>query len=408
MRRRREHLRDHVTGAEHDHVLAHADVLARQILLVVQRRLLDRDAGDVDRFEDRVRVQVTEFAGVPADSEQLGDRGRRRELPGDRPAGIAPDDAQPALELELVDLDDDPVDLELERTPPLLPGATLGDDLVLGRQLLDVGVDREAVRAQPLERLPVGVQREPLGNPDRVAPQRQRSVGGELRIELADRAGGRVARVHERRQPRLGPPLVERSEVGQRHVDLTADLDQRRRIVIVEPQRDRADRAEVVGHVLADFPVSAGRAALEHAVAIDQRDRQAVDLGLGDVLELGVVDPLPRQVVAHPLDPRPQLVRGAGVGEREHRLRVPDLDQIADRLTADPLRRGVWRDQLGMRGLDRAQLIEQRVVLGIADLGIVEDVVAVAVMLQQRAQLSGPSGRVLRGRAAARRGLMCR
>ncbi len=303
-------------------------------------------------------MQVTEFAGVPADSEQLGHRGRRRELPRDRPAGIAPDHAQPALELELVDLDDDPVDLELERTPALLPGATLGDDLVLGRQLFDVGVDRETVRAQPLERLPVGVQREPLGNSNRVAPQRQRSVGGELRIELADRAGGRVARVHERRQTRLGPPLVERSEVGQRHVDLTPDLDQRRRIVIVEPQRDRADRTEVVGHVLADFPISAGRAALEHSVAINQRDRQAVDLGLGDVLELGVVDPLPRQVVAHPLDPRPQLIRGAGVGEREHRLRVPDLDQIADGLTADPLRRGVWRDQLRMRGLDRAQLIE--------------------------------------------------
>ena len=74
-------------------------------------------------------------------------------------------------------------------------------------------------------------KRDALVRADPVAPHRQRPLGGERRVELADRPRGRVARVHERRQPLLRAPLVERREVGQRHVDLAAHLDQRRRVV---------------------------------------------------------------------------------------------------------------------------------------------------------------------------------
>ncbi len=54
VRRGGDHLRDHVPGAQHDHVLALAQVLATQVLLVVQRGELDRDAADGDRGEHRV------------------------------------------------------------------------------------------------------------------------------------------------------------------------------------------------------------------------------------------------------------------------------------------------------------------------------------------------------------------
>ena len=42
-----------------------------------------------------------------------------------------------------------------------------------------------------------------------------------------------------------------------------------------------------------------------------------------------------------------------------------------------------------MLGLKAAQLIEQAVVLGVGDLGVVEDVVAVVVALERAAQLGG-------------------
>ncbi len=54
-----------------------------------------------------------------------------------------------------------------------------------------------------------------------------------------------------------------------------------------------------------------------------------------------------------------------------------------------------WVGESGLRssrvlGLDRAQLVEQRVVLVVADLRVVEDVVAAVVVLELATQLGGP------------------
>ena len=153
-----------------------------------------------------------------------------------------------------------------------------------------------------------------------------------------------------------------------------------------------------MGDVLADLSVPARGAPLERAVAIDQRNRQPVDFRLGHVLELRILDALAGQVVAHPLDPRPELVGGARVAEREHGLGVADLNQVADRLATDSLGGRVRRDELGVGRFDRPEFVEQRVVLVVADLRIVQDVVAIAVVVEQPAELGGPLARVRRGR----------
>ena len=231
----------------------------------------------------------------------------------------------------------------------------------------------------------------PLDRADPVAPDRERPFGGERRVELADRAGGRVARVGEGRLARLGAALVQRLEGGDRQVDLAAHLDQRRRVL--DAQRDRPDRAQVLGHVLADPAVAAGGAADEHAVLVGERDRQAVDLRLGRVAELGGADVEPLQVVADAGLPGAQLLLVAGVGEREHRLGVLDLREALQRRRPDPLGRRVGRAQLRVLGLDRAQLVEQRVVFVVADLGVVEDVVAVVVAAQLAGAARPPASR---------------
>ncbi len=129
--------------------------------------------------------------------------------------------------------------------------------------------------------------------------------------------------------------------------------------------------------------------SLEHAVPVEQADRETVDLRLDDVGEAGLLDALAGEVVAHPLDPRPQLVPRAHVAERQHRLQMADFLEARDRLTADSLRRRVGRQQLGVLTLDPAQLVEQAVIDIVADLGIVEDVVAVGVVFELLAQLGG-------------------
>ena len=155
-------------------------------------------------------------------------------------------------------------------------------------------------------------------------------------------------------------------------------------------------RLWVTSSPISPFPRVAPRS--NSPFAVQQRDREAVDLRLDHVLELRVLDPLAGEVVAHPRDPCPQLLGAAGVCQRQHRLRMADLLELGYRLAAGPLRRRVGRDQLGMLGLDRPQLVEQLVVLVVPDLGIVEDVVTVAVVVELLAQLGRALGDVLNPR----------
>jgi hypothetical protein len=78
-------------------------------------------------------------------------------------------------------------------------------------------------------------------------------------------------------------------------------------------------------------------------VLVEQRDRHAVDLELGDEAELGV-----RLEAPQPRDPRLHFGQRVGVVERLHRGLVAHLEKAGDRLAADALRRTVGGDQLGM------------------------------------------------------------
>jgi hypothetical protein len=169
-------------------------------------------------------------------------------------------------------------------------------------------------------------------------------------IELPDRAGGGVARVGEGRLAGLGAALIEGAEVGDRQVDLAADLDQGG--AVVDPQRDCLDRAQVLGHVLPHAAVAAGGAADQHSVAVGEGDRQPVDLRLGRVAELLSADVEPLQVVSDPRLPGAQFVLVSRVGQREHRLRMLDPLEAVERRRSDPLRRRVGGEELRVRLLD--------------------------------------------------------
>ena len=109
-----ENLRDHVARALHDDGVADAHVLARDLVLVVQRGVLDDDAADRDRLQLGDRRQRAGAADLNLDTLEHGRRALGRELVRDRPAGTARDEAQPLLQREVVDLVDDAVDVVAE------------------------------------------------------------------------------------------------------------------------------------------------------------------------------------------------------------------------------------------------------------------------------------------------------
>src|SRR5215471_4409313 len=60
-------LRDHVAALLDDDRVADADVLPREVLVVVERRALDRRARELDRVEGRDRRQRAGAADLDAD-----------------------------------------------------------------------------------------------------------------------------------------------------------------------------------------------------------------------------------------------------------------------------------------------------------------------------------------------------
>ncbi len=115
------HLGDHVAGAPHDHRVADPDVLAPQLVLVVQRRVGHGDAAHEHRLEPRHRRQRAGAPDLDLDAEHLRRRLLGRELVRDREARRARHEAQPLLRSELVDLVDHAVDLEGQTRPRFAP-----------------------------------------------------------------------------------------------------------------------------------------------------------------------------------------------------------------------------------------------------------------------------------------------
>ncbi len=85
------HLRYHVARPLDDDGVALADVLAPDIVLIVEGGLLDDDPADLHWLEDSERVQAACAADVDSDALELRRRLHRRELVGDGPARLATD-----------------------------------------------------------------------------------------------------------------------------------------------------------------------------------------------------------------------------------------------------------------------------------------------------------------------------
>ena len=263
--------------------------------------------------------------------------------------------------------------------------------------------DRQAPGAQPLVRL--GLPRDVEAGPraDAVAEHRQRAGRGDPRVLLPQRASRRVARVRERRLARRDERGVQLLEPGEGKEDFAAHLDEVRDVVaavVAELFRHIRDRPHVEGDVLPHPSVAAGGRAGQPALLVGEVHGQAVDLQLGQPAHR------PARVALGAIHPGREILGGEDVVEAQHAFGVLDRREPGGKAAADPLRRGLGRDQRRMLCLERLEFLQQPVELAVGHRRRIEDVVAELRVGDGLRQLGMPrgglGGDIERGRVAQR------
>jgi hypothetical protein len=400
------HLGDHVTRALDAHDVAVPEVLAPELLAVVQRRARHGHAADDHRPQEG---EGGEDPGAPhrdVDLVDACDLLARRELEGERSPGMVRRHAHARARRQIVDLDDDAVDLVVEVVALGHERVMVLEDLLERRHGANPGGDLEAPLLQRLDPLRVGGDRRAVRHDDVVGEQVQVAAGRHGRVQLADRPGRRVARRGVGLLSALHEPSVEALEIRDVHHDLAAQREQRGRRPYVGTQAERhgLDGPHVLRHALADEPVSTRDGPREHSVLVDELDGGAIELRLDDV---GRLDPLTERL-AHPLV-EPPNVRLALCGiEREHRRDVLDGLELLLRLDPHPLGGRVRGEQPGVTLLQLGEARPEPVELGVGDrrprLHVVEVRVPVDLLPEPRGLAGDARGHVASFAAGGRVG----
>ena len=339
------HERDHVAGAAHEHRVADPHVARADHLLVGERGPRDRRAADEHRLEHGDRRHLADLADVPDDVGQHGGLLLGRELVGERAARAVGARAGGGVRVAVgepehgaVEVVVEVVALRLDRLDHLLRrGRVLGVAHVGGV---------EAERLQGLLEVGVRAVRRCRGRTRRSAA----ALGHRRRVLGAHRARGGVARVDQRL---VGMLLVVGGERRAQHHRLAADLDAAAGVDLV--RHAVGQRAHEHGHVVAGRPVAARDRAREPPALVDDRERQAVELGHDD-----------HRLAGEAVEERLDLLGLRRLLERQHRPAVADRG-VQDGRRADLLERVRVGREVGVLGDQRAQLVLERVVVGVGD-----------------------------------------
>ena len=382
-------LGNHVARLVHDDGVALAHVFTTDLVDVVQRGARDGGAGDRHRVELGDRREHTGAAHLDANFAQDGLLFLGRELKGNGPSRRAGGKAQIELLLEAVNLYDHAVDVVVQVAAVL---ERLGTELVnLGRRgaACHVRVDAKAGAAQPVQKLALAVNVQRVGIGDGVDKGGQVASRRDLGILLTQATGGSVARVGEG-VAALGISLfIQANKAALGHIDLATYFDGTLAVGAHVGERCLGqmhghilDGAHVERHILARGAVAARGRTYEGAVLVGKRHAQAVNLKLA-----GIGNATGTEGILSALEPCVELVQIHGIVHGIHACHVRDRRKLLAHVSAHALGIAVGRHQIGVGRLDLLELNEHFVKGGIRDLGRVEHVVAIGVVIEVVAQL---------------------
>lgn len=222
-----------------------------------------------------------------------------------------------------------------------------------------------------------------VGHGHAVRTHFQRPLGGHGGFFLAQAARCRIARVHKGLFALVGQLLVQFLEAGLRHVHLTSHLHQLRNLLAAQLERNGRNGSDVGGDILAGVTIAAGGGPNQQPVLVVQADRQAIQLGLADVLHAV----LGTQALTHPAIKVPQFVLTESIVQRQHRDPMDHFGKTGLHAAAHTPGRRLIRCQLGELRFKLLQLTEQPVVLGVRYARIVKHVVTVVMVLDGGPQI---------------------
>ena len=395
---------DHVAGLAHDDRVPDEHALAFDLEGVVQGGAGHGGAGHMHGFQDGDRRDAAGAADLHGDVEQFGVDLLRRVFVGDRPARGARGGPQRALQRQVVDLDHDAVERVFDVAAVFAVVVDHLQDLVEGGDGAVVRGDGDAPLAVQVVGLRLvgdlvvragGASGTPVESADAVRVEAQATRGGDARVLLPQRSGRGVPRIGERRTPRVRVLIVQGPEVVPPHEHLAADLHEVGDIrgLAAQGLRDRGDGAHVQRDVLAGHTVAAGQSLFEHAAAVDEVQRQAVDLDLAAHRQRPALGPV--QVAAHAVVPVTQLLDREHVVQAHHARGVPDRGELVRECAPDAVRGRLRRIQRGERLLQRLQAAHARIVGGVGGHRRIVDVVGDLVGLHPRGHLGPQPGRIV-------------
>ena len=126
--------------------------------------------------------------------------------------------------------------------------------------------------------------------------------------------------------------------------------------------RNRADRADVLGDIVARGSIAARGGIAQGSVLVQERNGNAVHLWFHDGL-----DERTRKQLFEPGKKRADLAFGIRVVQAEHRRAMPDLRELLQRRPAYVPGRGIGRGEIGKRRLEIEQLPVEPVVFPVGD-----------------------------------------
>ena len=224
-----------------------------------------------------------------------------------------------------------------------------------------------------------------------VAAKLQRTAGGDLRVQLTQTAGRRIARVRKGFATALRLTGIQRLKARFGHKHFTAHLKHLRPALALQLERYIADGAHVAGDVFTGTAITTRGTTNQQAVLVTQADSQSIKFRLAAVMNFGTaakqITALHAQTGLNAAIKRAQVLFFKCVTQTQHGHFMAHFTEGTECLSPDTLRGRLRSNQLRVLRLERLQFTKQSVVFRVGDAGFIQHVIAVVVRVEFCTQL---------------------